>query len=151
MRAKVAAHAGGHAFEQRFLDLHPLQLRILFEHARSEEKAKRDQTVDLIRKLNDIWVHNFGEWFESLSFHSNPELFKKIKKLQKELADGTLNTDTVNEENFEEVWNELLNHIPSEVHIDLPEDQSSDREMSKEVKDMIVGWVPFNERYKGGE
>ena len=148
MRAKVAAHVGGHAFEQRFLNLDMAQLFVLFEQAKKEEKKEHDRKMEFTKNLNDIWFNNFNEWFKTISFYSNPEVYNKVQEMKDQVSE--IESSRIDESNFEEMWQTILQEIPSEVRVEFADEKHSPiQEVTGELKDVVVGWVPFNKRIKG--
>jgi hypothetical protein len=136
MRAKIASHAGGHAFEERFLKLDPIQQIILYSHAVKEENDKKQEVVDVLQTV----FKKFDNLFESIQFFTNPELFKR--KLELEKVKNLRNE--VTEDNFETMWEQTLSIIPNEYIIEEPdvlEDFLENQNPDPEFDDLMTGWI----------
>lgn len=139
MRAKVAERAGGHAFEERFMKLDPLQLAILHRHAIESENQEKQEKVDIFKEMTKVWFQKFDNLFETLQLFTNTELYRKKIELQK--VEGL--REELSEENFEEVWDELMNVIPEEYAVEEPkiEDELEDMPLDPELEEKMVGWI----------
>lgn len=140
MRAKVASHSGGHAFEERFLKLDLTQLIILYKHAINEDNQKKKDSADVINTVNKIWFKKLDNLFEVLQMFTNVELFKhklemeKVKDLREEIT----------EENFDEVWDDIMSTVPQEYTVDegdAMEDYLENQPADPEMDAMLAGWI----------
>jgi hypothetical protein len=145
MRAKVASRAGGHAFEERFLNLEGLQLNVAYRQAIRDEKEQ----ADLIGAIHKNWATRFDDSMKALMIFTNPALYKSwedIKELDKYQAE-------LKPEEFSNVWDELMQFIPQEVHV---EDTKSNPLanvpiLNSEVNEFLTGFVPYHKRMKEGD
>lgn len=143
MRAKVAKKAKGHVFEERFLSLEGIQLAIAYRQAVKEEESE----YELIKTLNEKWSTKFDNLFKALFMFTNPKLYaayeenKEMQKLREE----------VKEEDFPELWEELMKSLPEQIIVEDPEADTSNLfpSVDPETEEVLAGFVPYNLRKDG--
>lgn len=148
MRARIAAKSGGHAFEERFLKLDPAQLYVLFLQTLEEEKTERTGQIALIKKVNEVWFKKLDNISEGLQFFSNPKMYKAKLDLDK-LGE---HREEINEDNFLETWDQLMQEIPDTYVVDEPtasvEDHLMPDENDEAWEQMTAGWISNSYKYK---
>lgn len=143
MRARVAAHSGGHAFEERFLNLDPAQLSVLFLQTLEEDKRKDRKTVELVKSIKEVFFKKLDYMTESLQMFSNVKMFKAMM----DLKDTEKHRQEIKPEDFNEEWEKLMEVIPEEYIIEEPTSNleaqmmKSDNAPPDEIDDLLSGWV----------
>lgn len=146
MRARVAKSAGGHALEKRFLDLSELELSLLYMQAVKEENEKRQDTVDLVKVVNEAWTKKFDYYFDMVQLFSNPKLFKQKEELKKSKE---FQKD-INEDNFLEEWDKIMQVIPEQYVVEEPDPMKNVPQIEDpEFDELVAGWVENNKYTKG--
>jgi hypothetical protein len=147
MRAKIASFCHAHPFEERFMNLDDTQLTVLYGYVLEEEKNKQKDLFDIIQAVNNAWVKNFKQLFDDLNFFVNPEIYQEISKI-KETAELRA---VINEENFEEEWEQMLNFLPSELKVQYAgEEKDLNIHNKVDIDSYMAGFVPYQGRKRGG-
>lgn len=144
MRSKVARSSGGHAFEDRFLNLSELQLVILYNDISREEEKEKTEKMELVKMMNELWSNKFNGLFEVLRFFVNPQMYKAVKEMEeiKHLE------KEVSVENFSEEWEKMMEMIPTEYIVDdRPVDLESVSEHDPEFEELLTGWLEVSKKY----
>lgn len=148
MRAKIASRAKGHALEERFLDLDLTQITLLYHQAMKEEKEENEEKFEIINAVNKVWFKHLNTLFTNLQIFTNPKLFKALEDEKK------LNVyrEDLNEDNFMEEWDKLMDVVPEEFIVD---DYKQEKlilpEIDDDVEELIAGWVSQGKQRKVGE
>lgn len=148
MRAKIASRAKGHALEDRFLRLNPIQLRLLYRQAIEEEEEEKKEQVELIKTINDIWLHNLSAMFKELQLFTNPKMYQAMLEV-KELEQYR---EEVKAEDFPKMWEEMMKVVPKTFIVeDVVSEYKGLPDISPEEEALFAGWVPSKFREDGGE
>lgn len=148
MRAKIASHCHGHAFEKRFIDLDFIQLSVLYRQALAEEAEERKEKRDTMRALNDAWLSNFDRWFRDLRIFVNPEFHAKLEDMDK-LQEFR---QEITAEEFPSEWEKLMKVIPRTYLVEEKKQAGANffSEMDPEIEEVVAGWVPSRQFKKNG-
>lgn len=117
-----------------------LQLFILYKQVQKEKSRKFEEKKDMFEYI----FKNFQTLFDELQLFVDPKLFQKKMELreQKELLQET--GDHVTVDNFDEVWEELMEVIPQEYVVEDAVDLSHplfNAEEDKEFEQLLSGWI----------
>lgn len=141
----MANRSGGHVFEERFLNLEGLQLSIAYRQALRDEREQ----AELIGAIHKNWVTRFDDSVKALMIFTNPSLYKsweEMKELNKYQQE-------VKPEEFPQLWDELMQFLPQEVHIEenVSNPLANVPALDPDINEFLTGFVPYKKRTKEGD
>lgn len=134
MRAKVASRANGHVFEDRFQKLEGKHLIIAYKQAVKEDKQRYEE-IKILEKVLD-------RKFENLYMFADKDLYQQVQQY-KEMGQ---HREEIPEEEFPELWEEILTQIPEAIVAEEPEQDpyANLLKADQETEDYLAGFTPYN-------
>lgn len=145
MRAKVASNAGGHVFEERFMRLDGLQLAIAYRQAVKEDNEEKNT----IKIIHENWAQRIEKLFETSFMFTNPKLYSAYQEAKE--MEGL--RAEIKEEEFPQIWEEMLKVLPEEITIVEPEPDPFAKipALDPELDSVITGFVSYKNLIKEGD
>lgn len=159
MRAEIAGYfKNGHPFSDDYTSLSEMQTYILYRYVTDQKKESKLSVLKLIRDVMDVTFKQFNNFFETTWLFINPKAFEKVqewKKTQEKIKTDKENGVTqIDEDNFSEEWEKMLQIIPEQIVVeesshahDLLVKERKDPELDAKIQQwQNTGWLRRQKR-----
>ena len=97
--------------------MNDIQLMIAFKQAHIDETQELEEKADFIIRFMEFLKNRF----DNLNMFTNPEMYQRWI----EMKDIMKHREDINEENFQEVWDEVMEEFPAAFVVEEPEPDDS--------------------------